>query len=230
MQKYSRYRTANRTLSLLAFRKNTMSLANTIIMPCEYFPCVAWFSHWLQHEGESQIDINEYFVRASMRNRCYVAGANQIIALSIPLAGGRNQKTVMKDVKISNETPWQALHWKTIVSCYQRSPFFEYYQSDLELFFQQKHSFLIDWNLESVKLINKLLGIQKEIVLSQHYLDKANAKLDMRESWRASNYFEFVPGIKYWQTFEDRNGFQPNLCILDLLCCEGNSVLNILAP
>ncbi|WP_315815992.1 WbqC family protein [Paraflavitalea speifideaquila] len=53
----------------------------------------------------------------------------------------------MKDVRIANRYPWQSQHWKTIVSCYNRSPWFEFYRDELEVLFQKPVNFLVDWNL-----------------------------------------------------------------------------------
>jgi hypothetical protein len=83
----------------------------------------------------------------SFRNRCQIVGAEGVIDLSIPLVRGRDQKALMKDVRISSAQPWQSQHWKTIVSCYSRSPWFEFYRDELEGLYRKQWNFLLDWNL-----------------------------------------------------------------------------------
>src|SRR5690606_18608824 len=73
-------------------------------------------------------------------------GANGPIMLSIPLVGGRNQHSAICSVRIDNSENWQARHWKTITSCYNRSPWFEHFRSELEHLFRLRFEFLYDWN------------------------------------------------------------------------------------
>jgi hypothetical protein len=42
----------------------------------------------------------------SFRNRYVISGANNTLSLSIPIAGGREQKTLIKEVRIYNVTNW----------------------------------------------------------------------------------------------------------------------------
>ena len=73
-------------------------------------------------------DQYESYQKMSFRNRFMIAGANGIISLTVPLENGREQKRLMKDVRISNAHSWQKQHWKTIESCYNKSPWFEFYR------------------------------------------------------------------------------------------------------
>src|SRR5262245_53713708 len=86
--------------------------------------------------------IYEDSFKMSFRNRCIIAGANGLIHLSVPLEGGRDQVKPMKDLKIANNQSWQKDHWRTIASSYNRSPYFEFYKEELELFFQKNFKFL----------------------------------------------------------------------------------------
>src|SRR6202000_2717684 len=69
----------------------------------------------------------ETYQKMSFRNRCRIAGAEGPIDLSIPLVKGRDQRSLTRDVRIADDLDWQGQHWKTIASCYSRSPFFEFY-------------------------------------------------------------------------------------------------------
>jgi hypothetical protein len=206
-----------------------VSNSNSVLLPCEYFPCVAWFKHFIAFE-QIFVEQHDYFERASLRNRCYVAGANGMIMLSIPLEDGRNQKKIIKDVRISYATPWQDLHWKTISSCYRRSPFFEYFEQDLAHFFKKKYHYLIDCNLESIKLIQILMQYKKQFALTSEYFphNENDVTQDCRKTWNAHNFQSHATCIRYNQTFETRNNFQANLSMLDLIFCEGKMSLSLL--
>ena len=90
-----------------------------LLIESQYFPSI-YFYKTLTEGKILQIERYEHYQKVSFRNRCYIAGPNGIILLSVPLSKGKNQRTVMKDVRISNEENWQALHWKTLTSAYRR--------------------------------------------------------------------------------------------------------------
>jgi hypothetical protein len=195
---------------------------NIVLLECENFPCIAWYQMFLKNEN-NQIEQHEYFVRTSFRNRTVIAGPNGLVTLSIPLKGGRNQKNCMKDIEVSNDENWQAVHWKTIESCYRRSPYFEYYAEEVKILFEKKHRFLMDYNLKCLQLVNQLLQVKKEFVLTEKY-DKTPLDncIDARNIFEENRSFELP---KYMQVFQDRIGFKSNLSILDMLFCEGKPLI-----
>ena len=195
---------------------------NIVLLECENFPCIAWYKMFLRNEN-IQIEQHEYFVRKSFRNRTVIDGPNGLITLSIPLKGGRNQKNVMKDIEISYDENWQTVHWKTIESCYRRSPYFEYYAEDIKMLFEKKHHFLVDYNIQCLQLVNQLLQVKKELVLTEKY-----EKIPI-ETWvDARNVFDENTDMQlpsYIQVFQDRIGFKSNLSILDMLFCDGRMLV-----
>lgn len=194
-----------------------MPASRAVIMDCEYFACREWFAAYTQHP-EALIEQHEYFVRKSYRNRCYVAGPNGVVSLSVPLKGGRNQKTILKDVKISNDEDWQAQHWKTLVSCYGRSVYFEYYADALHAYFNKTFDYLVDANIASLELLLKLLQLNSRVMLTENY--QKDVDMDLRNAFLpAERSLSDLP--TYIQPFSDRNGFEPNLSMLDYLFCCG---------
>ena len=195
---------------------------NIVLLECENFPCIAWYKMFLRNEN-IQIEQHEYFVRKSFRNRTVIAGPNGLITLSIPLKGGRNQKNVMKDIEISYDENWQTVHWKTIESCYRRSPYFEYYAEDIKMLFEKKHHFLVDYNIQCLQLVNQLLQVKKELVLTEKY-----EKIPLDIWVDARNVFDENTDMQlpsYIQVFQDRIGFKSNLSILDMLFCDGKMLV-----
>lgn len=198
-----------------------------VLLECENFPCISWYRNFLLHENII-IEQHEYFERTSFRNRAILAGPNGLVTLSIPILGGRNKKSIMKDLKISYDENWQMLHWKTIESCYRRSPYFEFYADEIHLLFQKKHNFLIDYNLTCLQTINKLLHVKKEICLSTSYNEPSSFFLDLRNAFTAQNFEEVTNVPTYIQVFQEKIGFKNNLSILDMLFCVGKPLVSIL--
>ncbi|WP_051416648.1 WbqC family protein [Asinibacterium sp. OR53] len=196
-----------------------------IIIESQYFPTINWINILFLNK-DIKIDLCETYQKMSFRNRCVVAGSNGLVHLSVPLQKGRSQRQPMKDVKISYATDWQLQHWRTIESCYGRSPFFEFYRDWLEAFYKKQPVFLADMNLEILEWVCKQTGLEK----SWEVLDRETdypidpRAIDLRGYFMPKNFQspERCPHpIVYTQVFEDRIGFQPNLSVLDLLCCTG---------
>src|SRR5688572_2032811 len=116
-----------------------------IVIEYQYFsPCILY--KYLCLETHLLFEQYEAYQKMSFRNRCLVAGANGMITLTIPLVKGRNQKSLTKDIRMDNRSRWQDHHWKTITSCYKRSPWFDFYFDELEALYKTPCDFLVDWN------------------------------------------------------------------------------------
>src|SRR5580658_7890826 len=108
----------------------------------QYFPAISLYSA-LNKNTNVIFEQYEHYQKMSFRNRCIISGANGRIHLSVPLAFGREQKTLTREVKILASSDWQKSHWKTIVSCYNRSPWFEFYRNELEALYKKQFIFLV---------------------------------------------------------------------------------------
>ena len=177
----------------------------------------------------------ESYQKMSFRNRCQILGAEGPVDLSIPLVGGRGYKGLMRDVRIAGGREWQARHWKTIVSCYNRSPWFEYYRDGLENLYQKPVVFLLDWNQQCLDWTFRGLGMNKTIGRTDDFREvyapdeavdwRSRLMPRDREKWQeaGTGREEWPAAPRYRQVFEERIGFIPNLSILDLLFCEGKT-------
>jgi WbqC-like protein family len=209
----------------------------TLIVDIQYFPQIIFFKISYKY-SHTLIEQCESYQKMSFRNRCRIAGAEGVVDLSVPIAGGRDQKTIMKEVRIATGRSWQAQHWKTIVSCYSRSPWFDYYRDGLQKLFEEPVEFLIDWDLRCLEWSLRALGMDRPILLTEQYRQVYGPEeaVDWRgklgpksqEKWRVpgGRPGEGLEGVaRYRQVFEERIGFMPNLSILDLLFCEGKEAI-----
>jgi len=174
----------------------------------------------------------ESFQKRSFRNRCIIAGPQGSIILTVPLCKGRNQKSLTRDVLVDNNTSWQGQHWKTLVSCYNRSPWFEFYQEELMELYKMPVEYLVDWNRLCFKWVLKKLNLEVSVMLTEDWRPDYDSEkwVDWRNKLSPHSFPETLPSIvKYRQVFEVRNGFIPNLSILDLLFCEGRNARFLLS-
>lgn len=194
------------------------------IFDLQYFGNINYFNILLKNDNII-FNINEQYQKGWFANKTTITGANGPITLSTPLLGGRNQKSLYKDVKIAYDQPWRQQHKKAIFSCYGNAPFFDYYNYFIENLFQQKFEYLIDLNLHIFELLIKLLktkigfSINEDLPTTQDYAIGSKKYSEENQS---------QPKIIYPQVFEDRNGFIDNLSILDLLFCTGPQAKELL--
>ena len=124
---------------------------------------------------------------------------------------------------------WQRQQWRSLQTAYGSAPFWDFYAPVFEPFFTERFDFLLDFNVEILKTIFKLLKIDKtvNICLSTRYEAIFTEGVDFRQtiSPKIQSDFKATP---YSQLFNDRYDFIPNLSILDVLFCCGNQSLSVL--
>ena len=171
---------------------------------------------------------DEPFVKQTYRNRAVIATENGAQSLTIPVIhdGGR---TAMRDVRISEHGNWRHQHWNAMVSAYRKSPFFDYYAVDFAHFYEERDGVLMDFNLRLHRVISELLGLEREVdVIDNEH--KAKEFIDLRniaEPKALANITGYTAN-PYYQVFAQRNGFIPNLSIVDLLFNMGPEGLIVL--
>jgi len=195
----------------------TAIMKNKILLPVFYLPPISWFSLFVREDNGILLEQFENFPKQTYRNRAAIYGANGKLALIIPIK--HNGKREMKDIEISYAEDWQKLHWKSIKTAYQSTPYFEFYEDRLKSIFDQKITSLLDFNLNALKVVLKILKTEKHFELTEEYIKSPEAK-DFREKFSAKSESEMdMP--EYYQSFSDKYGFIKDLSILDLLCNIG---------
>ena len=197
-------------------------MSQITVFSSHYLAPIEYYFH-LINIGNVTIDAYENFVKQTYRNRCCILSPNGIQNLTIPLVKARQRKR-MKNTAIAYDDNWRKIHWKSLESAYRSSPYFEYYEDDFYPFYhEKKYEFLADFNSDLNKKIIELLNLDITITQSTAYCE------DVKNDFR--NYFSpkkeaQLKFTAYIQVFGDRNGFNPNLSILDLLFNEGPNAVN----
>lgn len=204
----------------------------SIILSTAYNAPIQYYTKFLLQQP---IVIEQYdtYSKQTYRTRCEIHSTDGTMALSIPVSYSSKEKTKTKDVLISDHGKWQHTHWNAIVSAYNSTPFFEYYRDDYEKFYSIEYDNLLHFNDELLRLTLSNLNIDiPQISYSEEYLkDISPEDLDYRDSIHPKRDYaedEHFVASKYYQIFSDRNGFIPNLSILDLLFNMGNESLLVL--
>jgi len=188
-----------------------------ILLPIFYLPPISWFSVFLNTENDVIFEQYESFPKQTFRNRTNIYGANGKLSLIIPI--DHTGKREMKDIEISYREDWLKIHWKSIKNVYRGSAYFEYYEDKFEVLYQKKEKYLLDFNLKSIDIIQKILKTEKAYSLNEEYI-KNPSEINFREKFSPKTETEFVME-EYYQTFTDKYGFLKDLSILDLVCNKG---------
>ncbi|ROH98179.1 hypothetical protein EGI05_10325 [Chryseobacterium daecheongense] len=188
-----------------------------VLLPVFYLPPISWFSVFLNPENNIVLEQFESFPKQTYRNRANIFGANGKLSLIIPIS--HNGKRELKDIEISESEDWRKLHWKSIQTAYQSSPYFEYYEDKIRKIFDIEERNLINFNLKGLEIIQQILKTEKAHSLNVEYI-KNPEEINFRERFSAKIPSEFEME-EYYQTFSDKLGFLKDLSILDLICNKG---------
>ena len=245
----------------------------TTILSTTYCGPVQWYQK-LYRSDLVLMECHETFQKQTYRNRCVIATTNGPQTLTVPVERGTSP--FIRDIRISNHGNWRHQHWHALMSAYNESPFFDYYQDDFRPFFEQQYNFLYDFNTEICQKVCELIDIQPNIRETEEYFRSegvqecrsadnsmasnpssliSNLSSKIRSEgvrplpppspWKGSltsNPSSLIPHLssnpidlrsainpkhpdedadfvarRYYQVYERKHGFQPNLSILDLL-------------
>ena len=195
-----------------------------------FFPPVQYFAHLFSYK-QVLIETYDNYQKKTYRNRCLVAGANEIITLSVPVEKGNSPKQLMKDVKVAYNTNWNETHWKTIESAYNSSPYFLYYEDDIRPVFTKKYNFLLDLNISSIEAVKNCIDIKTNLKFTENFYPTGYYENDFRELIHPKRDIKddlFFTSVQYRQVFDSKHGFIPSLSILDLLFNKGPETLLVL--
>ncbi|MDH6357687.1 WbqC family protein [Parabacteroides sp. PF5-9] len=202
-------------------------MADPVYLSTAYLAPIQYYSK-LFHFTEIRIETAENYLKQTYRNRCTIAAANGSLSLSIPIVKPDTPKCLTKDIRISEHGNWRHLHWNALVSAYQTTPFFEYYEEEFAPFYEKKQDFLFDFNEELRIVICRLLDIQPDVVYTKEY--QPDVPNDYREGIRPKHPIEDSTFVlkPYYQVFAGKHGFIPHLSIVDLLFNMGPESLLVL--
>jgi hypothetical protein len=181
-----------------------------IILPVHYFPRISWFIRLVDNK-DAIIGSNSLFYKQSSVTRTILKGSEKNIPLNVPTLHPRYGKNVL-EIEIADTNNWKSLHWKTIQSCYGKSPFFIYFEDEIRdmIFYEEKALYLF--------LSNIISGCAQLLKISAINFQPNAVPINLPET--------VIKNLNpYYQRF---GAFEPDLSIIDLICNMGPHSLEYL--
>lgn len=201
-------------------------MAEVLIHP-SYFPSIETMAVMAQATA-IRFEKDDNYQKQTYRNRAYIAHSNGILLLNVPIKHiGKGIRQKYRDIHTENDFPWLAQHWRSIQTAYRTSPFFEYYEDDIEPIFTRKVDALYNHNILIFETIADLIGLEKPITFTEEYFRNPIDVNNYRHIIEAKRKEKFQ-ATPYLQVFQTPGEFLNNLSILDLLFNEGPNTLEYL--
>jgi len=178
-----------------------------VTVESQFLPSVEYFATLKQYRRVF-IDSQSKFQKKSCLNRCFILTSQGKHRITVPLNKNSKSKgigTIMIDYSMS----WQKNLWRTIVSAYGKSPFFEYYGDELKSKIFCGEKYICNFNRIFLAMCLKWLNMEKEII----YETKEMAGVFLVKNG------ENGISRQYRQVFG--TNFVPNLSVIDLIFCQG---------
>ena len=198
----------------------------TTVLGSAYWPNIHYI-YYIINSDSVCIDLFEHFEKQSYRNRSKILSANGELNLTVPVKKWSDHSP-MKSIEISYAEDWQKQHWRAITSAYKNSPYFDFLQDEIKVFYESRFQYLNELNAEQLKWVLKVFRMKKEIIYSEKYIEPNdfNFDFDLRNTIHPKKEMidkkgKLVLEKPYYQTFASKFGFTPNLSILDLIFNEG---------
>ena len=182
-------------------------------LPTAYLAPISYYRTLLHAQEPVEVEQWESFPKQTYRNRCRIAGTNGVQTLSIPV-GKCESKQYTKDVRITYQSKWQHQHWMALVSAYQHTPYFMYYEDRFRPFYEKEYTYLIDYNEALNEVILGLLNRSTTLPRTTDWQGQ-----DLEQYWETDN------SKPYYQIFADKQGYTNNLSIVDLLFNMGSEAI-----
>jgi len=185
-------------------------------------PPAAYFA--MATNGVLAINIHERYVKQNLRTRCHILSPNGVVALVIPVAHQDLNNSLVKDVRISHKENWQRRHFRTIKTCYGRSPYFEFFEDDLINLYSSSPEYLWEFNLTTIRFLFDSMGLPNQIKVLEDEIEDA-PKTSISDF---SLPEQIAQQPSYMQVFRDRFPFISGLSALDLVMNLGPASVSYL--
>ncbi len=195
----------------------------SLILTTSYLP-PSWYIEQLIAADVVFIESSEHFIKQTIRNRCHILSPNGVQTLIVPVVHLNRTKSPIKDIRISNDFPWQRQHWRSLTSAYRRSAFFEFYQDDLIRYYEKRFDFLFDFNQSLLLFLLEQIKVEKPLLLTTLYQPPVIEDMnDLRNRCNTRLPVETGTIKSYPQVFGYKDGFVPGLSVVDLLFSMGSA-------
>lgn len=194
----------------------------------QYMPWLGYFHKMACADRFVFLD-DVQFKKNEWQHRNRIRGQNGPQWISVPTHYRFPQKIL--EVRVLNERNWKREHLNALRTCYGRAPFFNNYAPELETFFAKEYETVDILNADSVRLLNRWLGITTPIEISSQYRfpgESTERLVNICRHFGADTYLAGVGGKDYmdlslFQSAGIRVVFQQFSCpCYSQHCCQGS--------
>jgi hypothetical protein len=195
----------------------------TSLFSTAYLPPISYFSALINADA-IVIDMHEHYVKQTYRNRALIYTPNGLHPLIIPVEHKNIYAIPISEVKISYDSPWQKIHWRTITSSYRNSAYFEFFEDELKSCYEKEVEHLFEFNTMLLKKLLEILKLRLQLNFTEWYKKDYGSEIsDLRSAFKSKERNVSAP---YRQVFLERCGFLSDISILDLICNEGRDAID----
>lgn len=135
------------------------------IMQPTYLPWIGYF------DLINKVDIfvlfdSVQFEKRSWQQRNRIKGPHGEVMLTVPVITKGRRFQLISVVEINQELCFFDGHLKSIKHAYSKAPYFEQYFDVIQNNYDQRHSLLVDLNIDFITLFCRLLGIETKLIRS----------------------------------------------------------------
>lgn len=211
------------------------------VRPPEYFPRLSYMA-LVQHVDRFVLADTFSYRRRTFQNRSRLRNLQGWQWISVPLTAHQGGRPIHR-VQINQQAPWVGKHWRAFQYNYRSTPYFEYFEPEVEPFFEQTWAALGALTCASVTLLHERMEFSTPIVRASE-LDGAPdtlaailaavgddvlavpADAPPPDDVAAEVHRFYYDPPTYRQNFE---GFEPGMSAADLLFNYGPEARSLLA-
>jgi hypothetical protein len=204
----------------------------------QYLPWLGYFDKIRRADVFCYLDDVQY-KKNDWQNRNRIKSAQGWQWLTVPVRYRFPQK--LNEVAVNNAVNWKNKHFQTLISNYNRTPFFKAYAALFEQIYSQDWEFLSELNIALIEGLKAVFGLGRtETVKSSDFSlrqDPTERLIDICRELKADTYLSGPDGVKYMdlERFKQSgilvviqefahpvypqlfSGFQSHMSVVDLL-------------
>lgn len=165
----------------------------TIHQP-DFLPWLGFFDRWAESDLYVVLD-DVQFLRRAWHHRDKIKTVNGPRWLTVPICKKGKYCQLIRNVKIDNTGPWQRNHLRTIEFNYKNAPNFDYCFEKLQAVYNEKHSFLIDLNMDLLRFVTSELGITKPAIFASDFNVQSSSTQRLVDLLKSVNGTTYLTGL-----------------------------------
>ncbi|WP_288965551.1 WbqC family protein [uncultured Porphyromonas sp.] len=193
-------------------------------LPTLFAPAILHVRLMMDHP-EAVICVGEQYQKQTLRNRTYFLTPQGATPFTIPVERFGYPSPATSEISLAEHDHWRHRLEEALRSSYCSTPYWQYYEDQvISLCRCEEGGRLMDFNQRWLAFILDEWDIPLPSIVAEW-----SRVLDHHAEVALPSSLEGHELPRYWQVFEDQNGFIPNLSALDLLFhlgLEGRLYLN----